>query len=365
MAAFAAGRGLVRLVRNHERGAGTPFSGAALRRCAGGGTTTIVFDSHKGEVVAAARQHQRHHPQLRRRADAVGHVADLRGNRPHRRSAACRTATSSRCPRTALGDPQPLRDMGRYSHEAVAVDPATGYVYETEDAGNSSGFYRFVPNTPGRSRGGRRAVHAQGRRREPGEPYGRLSPTARPTTSSGWRSARRTTRRRIARQLRLGAGTGAGRGDVRAAGGRWYGNDAKIYIVSTSGGGSARGQVWEYIAGRGDAADAVPVARPRGPQRAGQHLREPARRSGALRRRQRRGVHARPDGRRRDLPLRQEHRRRWTASATASSATSADRSGRAPATAPMASGSSANLQSPGISFGHPGAWMVRRFINQG
>ena len=26
----------------------------------------------------------------------------------------------------------------------------------------------------------------------------------------------------------------------------WYGNDAKIYIVSTSGGGSARGQVWEY-----------------------------------------------------------------------------------------------------------------------
>jgi len=36
--------------------------------------------------------------------------------------------------------------MGRFSHEAVAVDPVTGYVYETEDAGNSSGFYRFVPN---------------------------------------------------------------------------------------------------------------------------------------------------------------------------------------------------------------------------
>jgi secreted PhoX family phosphatase len=28
--------------------------------------------------------------------------------------------------------------------------------------------------------------------------------------------------------------------------GCWYGNDAKIYIVSTSGGGSGRGQVWEY-----------------------------------------------------------------------------------------------------------------------
>ena len=31
---------------------------------------------------------------------------------------------------------------------AVAVDPATGLVYETEDAGDS-GFYRFIPNTPG------------------------------------------------------------------------------------------------------------------------------------------------------------------------------------------------------------------------
>ena len=46
--------------------------------------------------------------------------------------------------------------MGRYSHEAVAVDPATGFVDETEDAGNSSGFYRFVPDFEGDlSRGGR------------------------------------------------------------------------------------------------------------------------------------------------------------------------------------------------------------------
>ena len=28
--------------------------------------------------------------------------------------------------------------------------------------------------------------------------------------------------------------------------GAWYGNDAKVYVVSTSGGGSNRGQVWEY-----------------------------------------------------------------------------------------------------------------------
>ena len=36
--------------------------------------------------------------------------------------------------------------MGRFSHEAAAIDPATGYVYLTEDLRNASGFYRFIPN---------------------------------------------------------------------------------------------------------------------------------------------------------------------------------------------------------------------------
>ncbi len=53
-------------------------------------------------------------------------------------------------PVTAQGAtfPQPLRAMGRFAHEAVATDPRTGIVYETEDAGNESGFYRFLPANP-------------------------------------------------------------------------------------------------------------------------------------------------------------------------------------------------------------------------
>ena len=39
------------LVRNHEQGRGTPFSGAAYDLAAAGGTTTLVFDSQRGEVV--------------------------------------------------------------------------------------------------------------------------------------------------------------------------------------------------------------------------------------------------------------------------------------------------------------------------
>src|ERR687896_1253485 len=69
-------------------------------------------------------------------------------------------------PSDGVGDPAPLRDMGRFSHEAVAVDPITGYVYETEDAGASllglfgasskSGFYRFVPHVSGQLAAGGR-----------------------------------------------------------------------------------------------------------------------------------------------------------------------------------------------------------------
>lgn len=50
----------------------------------------------------------------------------------------------------APATPQPLKAMGRMAHEAVAVDPRTGIVYETEDAGSGrgSGFYRFLPVDP-------------------------------------------------------------------------------------------------------------------------------------------------------------------------------------------------------------------------
>ncbi len=52
-----------------------------------------------------------------------------------------------------LAEPTPIKAMGRFSHEAIAVDAKTGYIYETEDRPDSC-FYRFVPavgkpNKPG------------------------------------------------------------------------------------------------------------------------------------------------------------------------------------------------------------------------
>jgi secreted PhoX family phosphatase len=48
-----------------------------------------------------------------------------------------------------LAVPAPIKGMGRFNHEAVAVDPKTGIVYLTEDKGDGL-FYRFIPNVKGK-----------------------------------------------------------------------------------------------------------------------------------------------------------------------------------------------------------------------
>lgn len=56
---------------------------------------------------------------------------------------------------------QPLVEMGRFAHEAVAVDPVSGAVYETEDSRNLSAFFRFLPAVPGQLRAGGRLQAAR------------------------------------------------------------------------------------------------------------------------------------------------------------------------------------------------------------
>ena len=46
-------------------------------------------------------------------------------------------------------DPVPLKAMGRFNHEAIAMDPKTGIVYLTEDRDDGL-FFRFIPDVPGR-----------------------------------------------------------------------------------------------------------------------------------------------------------------------------------------------------------------------
>lgn len=54
-----------------------------------------------------------------------------------------------------LADPVPLKEMGRFVHESVAVHPSLGIVYQTEDEGDGL-FYRYLPNAYGKlHKGGR------------------------------------------------------------------------------------------------------------------------------------------------------------------------------------------------------------------
>ncbi|WP_328402056.1 PhoX family protein [Streptomyces sp. NBC_00390] len=50
------------------------------------------------------------------------------------------------CDRRANRNPQPVKALGRYAHEAVVVDPRRGHLYLTEDADTPNGLlYRWVP----------------------------------------------------------------------------------------------------------------------------------------------------------------------------------------------------------------------------
>ena len=145
------------LVRNHEGDAGPVYVlGPTRHHLRDPWKSHRQRRNHQSRVRHPARrmaiglvQSRRHGPQLRRRRDALGHVAHVRRDRRWRATAGTFDVGHRK------GNTTPLVDMGRFSHEAVMVDPRTGYVYETEDAGNC-GFYRFIPYRRGRlDQGGR------------------------------------------------------------------------------------------------------------------------------------------------------------------------------------------------------------------
>lgn len=140
--------------------------------------------------------------------------------------------------------PRPLKDMGRFVHEAVAVDPASGWVYETEDT-SQAGFYRFQPRTAGKLADGGRLQMLK----VAGVPDLRCSQTVGQTYDTQWVDIENPHLDGVAMaDLQQGVfSQGAHRGGsaFTRLEGCWYGQ-GHVYIASSDGGDAKLGQIWRY-----------------------------------------------------------------------------------------------------------------------
>lgn len=145
-----------------------------------------------------------------------------------------------------LTEPVPLVAMGRFNHEAVAVDPASGVVYQTEDRDDGL-IYRFIPTEPGRlAHGGRlQALAVQAQKSvdtrnwpETGKPKLGLNSAL----EIEWIDMDNVEAPRDDLRTR-----GFKKGAARFARGEgmWYGRN-EIFFACTNGGISKTGQIFRY-----------------------------------------------------------------------------------------------------------------------
>jgi len=143
-----------------------------------------------------------------------------------------------------LAAPVPLKAMGRFNHEAVAVDPHSGIVYQTEDVGDGL-IYRFLPDQPGAlAKGGRlQALAVKGQKSLDTRNWESATVAVGEAMEVEWIEMDNVEAPEDDLRLR---GFAAGAARFARGEGMWYGRDA-VYFACTNGGARKKGQVWRYI----------------------------------------------------------------------------------------------------------------------
>jgi len=213
-----------------------------------GGTTTVVYDTEKQEVV---RQYLSLAGTLRNCAggptpwnswlsceEIVTKPDDVYA-KPHGYVFEVPAQTQ-----IGLAEPIPIEAMGRFNHEAIAVDPKSDVIYLTEDE-HEGLLYRFIPNTPGK-------LHDEGKLQAlavKDNPSLDTRNWESPTIKEGqqmdveWIDLDNIDNPNDDLRFR-GFEDGAAR--FARGEGMWYGNDA-IYFACTNGGPEKLGQIWKYV----------------------------------------------------------------------------------------------------------------------
>lgn len=267
MAAFAGAGGTVVLVRNHElketQAAKGPFGADNARlgrvradrvfdRGGGtlpgqGGTSTLVYDPVQRRV-------------MKQSMSLLGTIYNCAGGpTPWGSWLTCEETTVGKAdgldqdhgwvfevPHDATEpvEPLPITAMGRFRHEAVAVHPMAGCVYQTEDLADGV-LYRYLPKAPGRlHEGGRlQALVVRDKATADLKNWKGGTPVSVGTRFSvGWVDLDDV--RSPKDDLRLQAAAKGAALFARCEG-IWWGVDA-AYFAATTGGIKQLGQIWKY-----------------------------------------------------------------------------------------------------------------------